>query len=247
MRSSSQNNNNTSSRAKISKTLKEKWQDPTFRDKMIKAMSTKKKSSPTPQIQREKISAAMKKKWQDEEYRKKAMKGMEAYRESLPTKPKTKRIVSKAASTIQLDDVFEVAPLKKAKSKKKKSSKVKVASTSAAVKKTKTKKKTKKATVQLAATAQDIPKKTTKESNGKSKEKNDDGDISRMREERRDLYDLLYGDEPQELMSDEEDVSPVLPDPLSESGSSMMAYFGGGVDLDDENLDDFDPYGLDDN
>lgn len=255
MKSSSAKNNSTSSRAKISKTLKEKWQDPEFREKMIKAMkSTKRKSSPkTTQSQREKISAAMKKKWQNQEYRNKAMKGMEAYRESLPPKPK--RQVSKAASTIKIDNVSMVTPIKNTKTKRKTKSSVRVASTSAAKKKkpkAKKKKKSKKSSVELAetATTQILPNNSSKsKSNGKTKEKKDDGDISRMREERRDLYDLLYGDEPEDLISDHNHShAPLLPDPLPESGSSVMAFFGGGgMDLDDDNLDDFDPYGLDDN
>ncbi len=258
MRQSSKKNNSESSRTKISKTLKEKWQDPAFREKMIKAMKQNRApKSAASEAQRAKISAAMKKKWQDAEYRKKAMKGMEQYRESLPPRPKKKtKMVSKAAATIQVDDVFAVTPIKAGTKKKRKrasssSSSVKVGSTSAAKKKTKTKKKKKKkkSTVTLAKTAKAVEGQGPKngEKNGKSKEKNDDGDISRMREERRDLYDLLYGDEPEEIVSDEESFNPVIPDPLSESQNPAMAFFGGGVDmLDDENLDDFDPYGLDD-
>ena len=45
--------------------------------------------------------------------------------------------------------------------------------------------------------------------------------IQRLREERRDLYDLLYGEEEEE-------------------------YVSGDGPADDENLDTFDPYGLDD-
>ena len=59
---SRQTNNKTSSRQKISKTLKMKWQDPKFREKMLNAMrNNRTKSSPASQSQREKISAAMKK------------------------------------------------------------------------------------------------------------------------------------------------------------------------------------------
>ena len=207
----------------------------------------RKSSSPASMAQRAKISEAMKKKWQDQEYRKKALKGMETYRESLPPKPKKKRIVSRAASTIKLDDVFAVTPMQKGAKKKRKRA-VKMASTSAKKAKVKKKKKKKKSTVKLAATAQ-VMKGGVKEKNGKKKEKKDDGDISRMREERRDLYDLLYGDEPEDVDDGDEDITPVIPDPL-ESESAAMALFGGGVgvgvDLDDENLDDYDPYGLDD-
>jgi hypothetical protein len=45
--------------------------------------------------------------------------------------------------------------------------------------------------------------------------------IQRLREERRDLYDLLYGEEEEE-------------------------YVSGDGPADDGNLDTFDPYGLDD-
>lgn len=204
----------------------------------------RKKSSPASLAQRAKISEAMKKKWQDQEYRKKALKGMESYRESLPPKPEKKRIVSKAAATIQLDDVFAVAPMQKGTKKKRKRA-VKVVSSSAKKAKAK-KKKAKKSSVKLATTAK-VMKGGVKEKNGKNKNKpKDDGDISRMREERRDLYDLLYGDESEEA-DDEEDFNAVIPDSL-ESEADTMALFGGGVgvNLDDENLDDYDPYGLDD-
>jgi hypothetical protein len=252
MRESSKNNNNVSSRAKISKTLKEKWQDPAFREKMTKAMNKRKKSSPASQSQKAKISAAMKKKWKDKEYRNKAIKGMTEYRESLPPKPK--KFVPKAVSTIKIEDVYAVSPIKKgAKTKRKRKSSVKVASTNAnSVKKkkaTKTKKKKKKkATLSLVQSETAIAKPISERTKGK-KAKKDDGDISRMREERRDLYDLLYGDEPQniDILSEEDSFEPVIPDQMSETENSAMDYFGGGVDsLDDENLDDFDPYGLDD-
>merc|ERR1711865_577392 len=49
----------------------------------------------------------------------------------------------------------------------------------------------------------------------KRKAKKKDGDISRMREERRDLYDLLYGDEAEKKSSDGND-----DDDLDEYGSA---------------------------
>lgn len=241
-----------SSREKISKTLKEKWQDPAFREKMTKAMNDNKNITSPSESQKAKISAAMKKKWQDKEYRAKAMKGMVEYRESLPVKAEKTKIVSQAAATIKLDDVFAVAPIQKATKKKKMKGSITVSSTNAnSVKQTgKTKKKRKKKSVVKLAETTDMLQNSdlTDIKNGKAKEKKDDGDISRMREERRDLYDLLYGDEPEvEIVSEEEDFSPVLPDPLSDSSNSAIAFFGDDNDLlDDENLDDFDPYGLDD-
>jgi hypothetical protein len=255
MRASSKSNNSSSSRAKISKTLKEKWQDPEFRERMIKSMKqNRKKASPASVSQRQKISDAMKKKWQNAEYRAKTLKGMEAYREAQPPKPK--KMVSKAASTIKLDDVFAVAPMKKG-AKKKRKRKVTVGSTNAAKKKKKTKKKKKKATaasaVKLATTAKVMKSGIEKKpKNGKGKAKlKDDGDISRMREERRDLYDLLYGDEGGASSSEEDEeeeltFDPLLPDPSTDPENAALQYFAGSADLDDENLDDFDPYGLDD-
>lgn len=247
---SRQTNNKPSSRQKISKTLKMKWQDPKFREKMLNAMKNNRtKSSPASQSQRDKISAAMKKKWQDAEYRAKALKGMEEYRETLPPKATKKKTVSKAASTIKLD-VVAVTPMQKA-TKKKVTESVTVSNTNArATKKTSTKKRKKKSTVKLAeATGVRQTGDDATPKNGKiSKEMKDDGDISRMREERRDLYDLLYGDEPDHLAFDdtEKDFAPVVTDSLSQSTNPTMSFFGGADLLDDENLDDFDPYGLDD-
>lgn len=81
-----------------------------------------------------------------------------------------------------------------------------------------------------------------------------DGCISRLREERRDLYDLLYGDEEKERRSHHhcgaETRNRVSVESLSLSSSgviagtssnTMAAIFG-----DDDDLDDFDPYGLHD-
>jgi hypothetical protein len=51
------------------------------------------------------------------------------------------------------------------------------------------------------------------------------GSVERLRDERRDLYDLLYGDD---------DESP--------TADNVMA----NLPMGDDNLDSFDPYGLDD-
>lgn len=59
-----------------------------------------------------------------------------------------------------------------------------------------------------------------------------DGSVSRLREERRDLYDLLYGDE--------EDASRVA-STFNSATSSLSSLL-----MNDDNLDAFDPYGLDD-
>jgi len=242
MRETSKNINSISSRQKISKTLKEKWQDPEFREKMLTAMrENKKKASSISISQRQKISEAMKKKWQNADYRKKALQGMEAYREALPPRPpKKKKITSKEAETIKLDDVFAVTPMGKGKKKKKKS-KVTVSDGKAPTAKNPKRKRKKKSTVTLAKQADpqsQNPKSQKRKVAAKKIEFNNDGDISQMREERRDLYDLLYGDDTEATFS------PIVPDPLSEQGKSSTAFLAGGSELDDENLDDFDPYGL---
>jgi hypothetical protein len=242
---SKKTNTNTSSRAKISQTLKDKWKDPAFREKMINAMKqNKRRSSTTSKSQREKISAAMKKKWQDAEYRSKALKGMEEYRDKLPPRPKKQPRVSKLASTIKLDDIFMVTPMKKGAKKKRVNKSIKVNNSKAkTVKKSKTKKKkTKKSSVKLVEASE--TDNNQPQHNGKSS--SEESDILRMREERRDLYDLLYGDEQETVVSDEEEnINQVISDPLSESSNPALAFFS-GMELDDENLDDFDPYGLDD-
>jgi len=60
-------------REKISQTLKEKWQDPNFRNKMIHSIQQRERKVSLSQTQKEKISEAMKKKWQESEFRMKAM------------------------------------------------------------------------------------------------------------------------------------------------------------------------------
>ena len=81
-----------------------------------------------------------------------------------------------------------------------------------------------------------------------------DGCISRLREERRDLYDLLYGDEDKERGTHHHcgvgkwnrvnvQSSNLLSSGITvgTSSNTMAAIFA-----DDDDLDDFDPYGLHD-
>jgi len=67
------------------------------------------------------------------------------------------------------------------------------------------------------------------------------GSVSRLREERRDLYDLLYGDEEDENRPASR--GTVLPKIGSDTsfGNRLSSIF-----FEDEDLDDFDPYGLED-
>ena len=90
------------------------------------------------------------------------------------------------------------------------------------------------------------------------KRKKNDGDISVMREERRDLYDLLYGDDAEskpDVGDDEDGGDNEFDDDDEDSidsaynGDRFGVTSGNGVvssQLDDENLDTFDPYGLED-
>lgn len=264
MTESSGKANNEAAREKISRTLKQKWQDPAFRKKMMDSMKHRKSgTATTTEEQRAKISAAMKKKWQDDAYRKKTIKGMEKYRESLPPR-KEKPVVPKVVSTIKVDGIVAVTPIQKSKKKKKKKSKVTISSATAGVKKKKKKKANKKkkkasakSKVALANTAKkkDIaaPVEEVKP------DLKDDGDISRMREERRDLYDLLYGDEGESNEEESVEEPDALPGVLdldllqkddkesdSEGAKGLSSFFTGTADLDDDDLDDFDPYNLDD-
>lgn len=267
MKKSNVKGDTTSSRQKISNTLKEKWKDPAFRQKMMESMKDRKSPSSTAsKAQRAKISEAMKKKWQDAEYRRKAMKGMEKYREGLPPRP-----VRTTTPKKKVDGIMAVTPITNSSVKLKKRAvqkSVKVSSATAGVKKVKKKKAAKKrmnskeSRVTLASTAQkkDGPN-PVRELDVKTL--SDDGDISRMREERRDLYDLLYGDEgddhtENDLSDDDiEEAGPgvldldllgkeVFDEPITDEPKGLSSFFTGTADLDDEDLDDFDPYNLDD-
>jgi len=69
--------------------------------------------------------------------------------------------------------------------------------------------------------------------------------VNRLREERRDLFDLLYGDESVSTYKtddgdDENDMFPGNDDDDLPSKRRSTDRFG----LDDDDLDSFDPYGL---
>ena len=251
-------------KSKISNTLKKRWQDPEFREKMMKAMKKRNLSTLSTKKQRQKISDAIKKKWQDEDYRQRAMKGMEESRiKRAPIKKKT----SKKTTVLKSDTVVAVKPvLAKKRIIKKKTKRVtsrrKKASTQlfketrsllrGSVEKKKTKRKTK---IKKASASSDVMDESVSPSDKKKKSTpKKDGDISRMREERRDLYDLLYGDETSSGKKNELVVNGAgkLLDDDDQGGSLLLekptslSFFSDSATLDDENLDDYDPYGLDD-
>jgi len=65
-------------RQRISQTLKDKWKDPDFRQKMMEQMKHRKSQigKTTPSEHKQKISQTMKERWQDPAYRQKALEGM---------------------------------------------------------------------------------------------------------------------------------------------------------------------------
>jgi len=261
-------------RRKISESLKKKWQDPEFRSGMMDKISKRKSGKDAMSYDkdhRKKISEAMKRKWQDSTYREKTLtsikKSAETRKVSNP-KRKPKASGSKSSASVaksKSPGIEEVKPMTagdipKRKTKKKrvvrkraptkKAIKVdKIANTGGteevpavtAVRKPKTQpdkvkgvtSSTKTSSVSSVVDA-DGPA-PTKEKKKKKKEK--DGSVTRLREERRDLFDLLYGDEDE--MNDDEDgnVGKLLADSSTDRGDIL---FG------DEDLDAFDPYGLDD-
>lgn len=247
-------------RRKISNSLKKKWQDPEFRAEMMSKISTR--SKPTGGIQgpshRERISEAMKAKWQDEEYRAKTMASIakrqaEAAKNRPPRPPRVAKprpppmapapapvrneepppVAATAPAEEDTKNVYMVQPkpvkakpatplaAKAVTKRRRAASSSPKASTKPATtpRKTTAKAAAKAATPKPKATAKKPPATTAAATTTVDEplpspellKKN--GDKSRLREERRDLYDLLYGDE---------------------------------RSLADENLDAFDPYGLQD-
>lgn len=83
-------------------------------------------------------------------------------------------------------------------------------------------------------------KKKKKENKQKRLSNEPEGSVNRLREERRDLFDLLYGDE---QFDDTDDVDGEDSDA---NVDSLLDRLPSRFDLGDEDLDSFDPYGLDD-
>ena len=211
-------NVDSSVRKRISETLKKRWEEPEFRATMMEKFAHRKHSSGTrDSSHRKKISAAMKKKWMDEEYRKRATEGMAKGREreakkvrmAMPLQPKmpTTRVgVESMLSLKSVSPVKRVAAATKAVprgiSKTKSSTKRKTTKKKSAATKGQDSGVNGAAGVEAVTpiTATSPSKKTTKK---EPKQEANDGSISRLREERRDLYDLLYGD------VDEEDTNGV--------------------------------------
>ena len=244
----------SSVRQRISETLKKRWEDPEFREHMMEKFANRRASSGTrDESHRQKISAAMKKKWMDEEYRRRATEGMAKGRESasnkvtlakpVPPKEKVKAMGAAAIKALTPASAVQVAKKKKSATKKKTTKRKKKAST---------KQKGTKIEAVKPIKSSDVPAKP-KKAKPKPDKPAGDGCISRMREERRDLYDLLYGDEEDShgdggSGSNGDQGRPVTGEPPAMLSSSTMAGRSSSsmaaLLAEDDDLDDFDPYGL---
>jgi hypothetical protein len=247
-------NNNDVVRKKISTSLKAKWQDPAFRAEMLSKISTRK--SPTngyDDAHREAISLAMKKKWQDQEYRKKAMDGIQKKHEAdaklrpakvkkaPPSRAKKKPLKGSSSASEQVgvrlvqplsaEDVGKQRETKKVKKKKKRKS-IRILDSGEERPK-------------ALVAAKPLPKGTAspkrKAAPKEKKKKEPDGSVNRLRDERRDLFDLLYGDEDNEDDDDDDDDDEDDEDDENTAGTGFI-----DLDLGDEDLDTYDPYGLED-
>jgi hypothetical protein len=245
-------------RQRISTTLKKKWEDPEFRSQMMEKISTRKTSvtGGYDSSHREKISQAMKAKWQESEYREKSLKSIAKRKDETqrdrpatparPRVPRPKKItqVKGSAAAQRSDDVVMVLPMSQGDNKQQKKKK----------KKAPRKKNVRfmdkdeddsgpVATVATVATVEPKTKGARKKVAAKKKEakkKEPDGSVNRLKEERRDLFDLLYGDDNgDDDDDDDEDVDDEGDDDPHSRGPARFA-------LGDEDLDSFDPYGLDD-
>lgn len=263
-------------RAKISKTLKEKWQNPEFRAKMTDAIKHRSSSSSSSSDarRRERISQSIRKKWEDEGYRKKTLKGMEAYRETMGLTPRPARPARvKRERVVRKKKDGPVAPrvagrkkkvVKKKVKRKEKDDDVMIVMASAVSLVDQEKRRAVAEEYKRQKAEEDALKEQIENEivesvdeavTGKKKPvvkrkgtmKKNDGDISVMREERRDLYDLLYGDEAEKKSSDGDDNYAAENDDDGDLlGDSSSFLRGIAKKYDDENLDEFDPYGLED-
>lgn len=215
-------NTKEETRKRISQTLKKKWQDPEFRSQMLEKIAARDNNFKPNAEHRRKISEAMKAKWQDKEYREKTLKSIaqrsDVQSENKPSSPRRKAVTKGSSS----ETVNMLQPRRAGEAPRKK-------------------KRARKKVLQFVESADDVvnirqqkpkeimAKKKASKSKGQNK-KEPEGSVNRLREERRDLFDLLYGDEEFERDEDEE----------AESSASLVFEFG------DEDLDAFDPYGLED-
>jgi hypothetical protein len=261
----------TGVRQRISDSLKKKWEDPAFRQEMMDKRLNSTGSGPRKRVvydeeHRRRISEAMKSKWLEPEYRQRTMSAIakrQDARERLPPKlkdpkPKQPRVKPRPSPVMVVKPLVPKVP-KRSRMDGTSShgtnsgdmdhdsddyvAGVGQGSRASNPKNPQTKAATKRPrrdhdedgflgeATTFAMKAKTVPSKGTKKvSNAEkeeSKKKEPDGSVNRLKEERRDLFDLLYGDD----------------DEADDGGSAPPKRH---FQLGDENLDTFDPYGLDD-
>jgi len=246
--------NSTTIRQRISETLKKRWTEPEFRKAMMEKIRTRRSSHRSDNLYRKKVSASIKAKWQDPEYREKVLAKIrersEMARRNRPFKPprgKTKAQIKREAFEAAGLDPNQL-PKKRLKNKPEivkltpiKPTKVRQIMRALQPKDQEQKPKPPEEEeeeeeeeenffdidFEESDDSDDIlidramrritPSRTSKrKTNGTRAEV---GNVKQLREDRRDLYDYLYGDEHAENVP------------------------GGGDD--DDDLADYDPYGLD--
>ncbi|MGK3744729.1 MAG: hypothetical protein ACI8RD_013112 [Bacillariaceae sp.] len=263
-------------RKRISLSLKKKWQDPEFRNAMMEKMSERKSGKDAMNYNkshRKKISDAMKLKWQDASYREKTTSSIQKAVRSRKATTSTGKLKSQNASAasesknendtsviqklqvngtrkLQMIEPLTAIDITKRKSKKaprkravtarvtdKEKEDVKAMAPTGKRKSNPNKVKGSGAVSSSTSVSLNSEDEAPIEKEGKKKKKKEkDGSVNRLREERRDLFDLLYGDE-----DINDDIDGDEGNMLSESLSTRERMLIG-----DEDLDAFDPYGLDD-
>jgi len=207
-------NTSRSARKRISATLKKKWEDPVFRERMMEKIRNRSASNGERSREyREKISKAMKAKWSENSFREKALVKIRAraarMRAARPPKPPK-------------------AP-RPPRPRKKKEKKVK---------------KPRGRPRKVDAFGNPIPPRSRTRGPRKKKKESDKplGSIDRLREERRDLFDLLYGDDAIDEGANDEIDDDILLDEIERTLTASNSFLDVGEG--DEDLESFDPYGL---
>ena len=204
------NNSNEEVRKRISETLKKKWQDPEFRQYMLGTMTNRTNAvTKHSRSHRQKISDTMKKKWQDREYRSKAINGMSNSRKPYNNNVSRDDVNRKISQTMKKkwqDKEYRAlmaknTPSRPKSSKSRKSPRPKPKPT---LKKPEPPIRKEKPTPKHEVI---IPH-TTAKSLGIDVDE-DNRRVSKLRQERRDLYDLLYGDEDDEEFGSGEELDDV--------------------------------------
>jgi len=255
-------------RKRISESLKKKWQDPEFRRSMMEKISQRKSGKDAMNYDKEhrkKISEAMKRKWQDASYREKTLSSIKrsaktrtasSLKSKTPVSAKTKKKSSgiEELKPITTTDISKRKANKKRVTRKRTIAKKTVSNNSdddevddgITLVKAESKPKSRNRKVKGANVSTESSNSisisgedeiSVQKEKKKKKKKEKDGSVTRLREERRDLFDLLYGDDDDMNDDGDGDYGKLLSDSSSQRHDILLG---------DEDLDSFDPYGLDD-